>query len=73
VITEAIGDGFLDDAQKLTALVPFAQDSAFLDKGRRGQAQPTRWRSPPMCANSWACPLDPDALFDVQIKRIHEI
>jgi starch phosphorylase len=71
VITEAIGDGFLDDAQKLTALVPFAQDSAFLDK----VAAVKRTNKMALAAHvreQLGLSLDPDALFDVQIKRIHE-
>ncbi|HEU0095257.1 MAG TPA: glycogen/starch/alpha-glucan family phosphorylase, partial [Rhizomicrobium sp.] len=31
LVREAIGEGFLDDAQKLSALAPFAQDAAFLE------------------------------------------
>jgi glycogen phosphorylase len=32
----------------------------------------TRWRWRTGSAPRWACTVSPDALFDVQIKRIHE-
>ena len=71
LVREAIGEGFLDDAQKLTALAPFAQDSAFRDKF----AAVKRANKVALAAHVkelLGLGLDPDALFDVQIKRIHE-
>ena len=71
LVREAIGDGFLDDAQKLTALTPFAQDAAFLDKA----AAVKRANKVALAAHIrelLGLAVDPDALFDVQIKRIHE-
>src|SRR4051812_31281363 len=71
LVREAIGDSFLDDAQKLTALAPFAEDSAFLDKF----AAVKRANKIALAAHvreTLGLAVDPDALFDVQIKRIHE-
>jgi starch phosphorylase len=71
LIREAIGDDFLDDAQKLTALAPFARDAAFLDK----VAAVKRANKVALAAQVrelLGLAIDPDALFDVQIKRIHE-
>ncbi|HWY63637.1 MAG TPA: glycogen/starch/alpha-glucan phosphorylase [Rhizomicrobium sp.] len=71
LVREAIGDGFLDDAQKLTALEPFARDAAFLDKF----AAVKRANKVALAAHVrelLGLAVDPDALFDVQIKRIHE-
>ncbi len=71
LVREAIGDDFLDDAQKLTALAPFAQDAGFLDKF----AAVKRANKVALAAHireSLGLAVDPDALFDVQIKRIHE-
>jgi len=71
LVREAIGDGFLDDAQKLTALAPVAQDAAFLDKF----AAVKRANKVALAAHIrelLGLVVDPDALFDVQIKRIHE-
>ena len=39
LIREAIGDGFLDDAEKLTALAPMAEDAAFPGQDGRDQAR----------------------------------
>jgi starch phosphorylase len=71
LVREAIGDGFLDDAQKLTALAPFAKDAGFLDKF----AAVKRANKVALAAHVrelLGLAVDPDALFDVQIKRIHE-
>jgi len=71
LVREAIGDAFLDDAQKLTALAPFAQDAGFLDKF----AAVKRANKVALAAQVrelLGLAVDPDALFDVQIKRIHE-
>lgn len=71
LVREAVGDAFLDDAQKLTALAPFAQDAGFLDKF----AAVKRANKVALAAQVrelLGLAVDPDALFDVQIKRIHE-
>jgi starch phosphorylase len=71
LVHEAIGDGFLEDAQKLTALAPMADDAAFLDK----LAAVKRANKVALAAHvkeQLGLVVDPDALFDVQIKRIHE-
>jgi starch phosphorylase len=71
LIREAIGDDFLDDAQKLSALAPFARDAGFLDKF----AAVKRANKVALAAQVrelLGLAIDPDALFDVQIKRIHE-
>jgi len=71
LIQEAIGEKFLDDAQKLNALAPFAQDAGFLDKF----AAIKRANKVALAAHIrelLGLTVDPDALFDVQIKRIHE-
>jgi starch phosphorylase len=71
LIREAIGDSFLDDAQKLNALAPFARDGDFLDKF----AAVKRANKVALAAHVrelLGLTVDPDALFDVQIKRIHE-
>jgi len=71
LITGAIGDEWVCDLDQLEALVPFARDDAFLDafalvkrKNKQVLAEDIRQFT--------GISLDPDALFDVQIKRIHE-
>ncbi|WP_203310645.1 MULTISPECIES: glycogen/starch/alpha-glucan phosphorylase [Sphingomonas] len=71
LIAEAIGDGFHDDAQALTALVPHADDATF-----RERFAATKRSNKVMLSNylkeTMGLRADPDAIFDVQIKRIHE-
>ena len=71
LIREAIGPGFEDDAEKLIALTEFAQDANFRERfsaikrsNKVGLGNYLR--------ESTGLRVDPDALFDVQIKRIHE-
>ena len=71
LIREAIGDGFLDDAEKLVALAPMAIDTAFLEKfGKVKRANKVALAQYLKQQADFA--IDPDALFDVQVKRIHE-
>ena len=71
LIRDAIGDGFLDDAEKLVDLDVFAEDSAF-----RERFAVVKRSNKVALANhikeSMGLRVDPDAMFDVQIKRIHE-
>ncbi len=70
-IKDAIGDGFLDDAEKLSDLNVLAEDAAL---GER-VAEVKRANKVALAAyikELMGIRLDPDAMFDVQIKRIHE-
>jgi glycogen phosphorylase len=70
-ITEAIGDEWVTDLGQLRRLGPLADDSAFRDafRGakREAKAQFAAW----LRATTGAT-VDPDAIFDCQVKRIHE-
>jgi starch phosphorylase len=71
LIRDAIGDGFLDDAEKLVDLDVFADDSGF-----RERFSSVKRSNKVALANhikeTMGLRIDPDAMFDVQIKRIHE-
>jgi starch phosphorylase len=71
LLRETIGDAFLDDAEALTALAPHAEDAAFRDRfaavKRANKVALAQYLKDTMRLR-----LDPDAMFDVQIKRIHE-
>ncbi len=71
LIRDAIGDGFLDDAEKLVDLDVFADDSGF-----RERFSSVKRSNKVALANhikeTRGLRVDPDAMFDVQIKRIHE-
>ena len=71
LLRDAIGPDFLEDAQKLIALAPLAADSAFLERvGAVKRANKVALAA--HVEHTIGLTLDPDALFDVQIKRIHE-
>ena len=71
LIREAIGDDFLDDAEKLTALDAFADDAAFQEKFAAVKRS-NKEKLAALVASRMGIRLNPDALFDIQIKRIHE-
>jgi starch phosphorylase len=71
LVTEAIGDGWLRDLDRLQGLEALADDAAFHDRWRQvkqaNKRELTDWlRS----HHGLAC--DPAALLDAQCKRIHE-
>jgi starch phosphorylase len=71
LIREAIGDKFLDDAERLSDLVPMAQDATFLERFAKIKRANKASLSQSLREQSGFI-LDPDALFDIQVKRIHE-
>ncbi len=71
VIREAIGDGFLDDAGKLSDLNAFAADGQFAERVAEVK-RANKLALSDYIKKTMGVRLDPDALFDVQIKRIHE-
>jgi starch phosphorylase len=68
---EAIGDGFLDDINLLSGLDPLAEDAAFREKFANVK-RANKERLSNLVAERLGIKLDPSALFDIQIKRIHE-
>ncbi|MEA1084647.1 glycogen/starch/alpha-glucan phosphorylase [Sphingomonas sp. CD22] len=71
LLVEAIGEDFKDDAAKLTALAPFANDSSFRERFAAVKRS-NKVTLSTYIKDSMGLALDPDAIFDVQIKRIHE-
>jgi starch phosphorylase len=71
LIVDAVGPQVLDDPAHLEALVPFADDAAFCGRfeavRRANKVALAR-----LAAERIGVSIDPDALFDVHIKRIHE-
>ncbi|TDW35610.1 glycogen phosphorylase [Rhizobium azibense] len=71
LIREAIGDEFMDDAEKLKPLEKFATDPSFQEKfGSVKRANKVALSN--LVASRMGVKLDPSAMFDIQIKRIHE-
>ena len=71
LITEAIGDRWITHLDDLKGLEKFTGDAAFLDalakikKSNKGQL--AAWTQ-----KTLGIELNPDAIFDVQVKRLHE-
>jgi starch phosphorylase len=70
-ITEVIGDGWTTDLSQLDRLKPFAEDasvrSRFLASKRDAKVRFADW-----LRRTSGQIVDPDTIFDCQIKRIHE-
>ncbi len=71
LITEAIGDGWVTDLESLRALAPLAEDAQFRDRFRRARRE-AKARFVDWLGNCGGPVVDPDTIFDSQIKRIHE-
>ena len=71
LISSRIGGGFQSHLDKLTALVPFADDAEFR-KAFRAVKHGNKVRLAQRIEKLTGIMLNPDSLFDVQIKRIHE-
>jgi starch phosphorylase len=71
VLNEAIGDGWICDLTELTRLRALANDASFQDRflsaKRAAKAQFADW-----LRRSTGEIVDPDSIFDCQVKRIHE-
>ncbi|MFS2177663.1 glycogen/starch/alpha-glucan phosphorylase [Rhizobium pisi] len=71
LIREAIGDEFLDDAEKLRALDVHSSDPAFQQKFAAVK-RANKVALSNLVASRMGVKLDPSAMFDIHIKRIHE-
>ena len=71
LITDTIGDGWLTEPDTLEALVPYADDAAFLQKLRDIRAR-NKARLAEYIRAREGVELRQDFLLDVQIKRLHE-
>lgn len=70
-ISEAIGDGWITDLARLDKLKPFADDTGFRDAVRQAKRQ-SKSRFANWLASTAGVSVDPDSIFDSQVKRIHE-
>ena len=71
LLDETVGEGWMADLQMLRKLEPLADDPAF---GRRWRAvkRENKARLAEYIAARSGVALDPDWMFDIQVKRIHE-
>ncbi len=71
LINETIGTDWPDDLERLVKLEPHAADSAFIEKFRAAKTQNKR-RVAEWIKDRNGTIINPNAMFDVQIKRLHE-
>lgn len=71
LITKTIGDGWTHDLSALKKLKAHAEDPAFRKAWREVRAS-NKERFARYVLNEVGLALDPNALFDTQVKRIHE-
>ncbi len=71
LLNEAIGTGWVTDLPQLTKLKPFADDAGFRDKWMAVKRF-NKERLAQLVARECNVQLSLDAIFDVQVKRIHE-
>jgi starch phosphorylase len=71
LITDAIGDSWITDLGELSRLRLLAEDEGFRDlfqgAKREAKSQCTNW-----LRSTLGVTVDPDSMFDCQIKRVHE-
>jgi len=70
-ITEAIGDGWMTDLSQLSKLKPLAGDKGLRDGFRKAKREAKSQFADWLKSTSGET-VDPESIFDSQIKRIHE-
>jgi starch phosphorylase len=71
LITEAIGDRWITDLDQLVKLKPLAEDSDFRDRFLRAKRK-AKEKFASWLRTATGEVIDPDTIFDCQVKRIHE-
>lgn len=71
LITETIGDGWIGDLEQIEQLRPYANDSSFRERFANAKSN-NKMRLAQFIRSKTDLVVDPSALFDVQIKRMHE-
>jgi starch phosphorylase len=71
LLTNTIGDGWITALEALKALEPFARDEGFQQEFLRIK-RANKQRLAAVIKELTRVTVDPDSLFDVQVKRIHE-
>ncbi|NLF38803.1 glycogen/starch/alpha-glucan phosphorylase [bacterium] len=71
LITDGIGDAWITDLAALRALAPLADDAAFRTAFRAAKRE-AKLRFAGWLERTCGQEVDPDSVFDAQIKRIHE-
>jgi len=70
-ITKAIGDGWITDLNQLRRLAPLAGAASFLDDFRKAKRE-AKSQFAGWLKSVAGLTVDPESIFDSQVKRIHE-
>lgn len=71
LITEKIGEGWKTDARQLEQLIPYAEDETFLQCILNGK-NTNKHKFSAWLEKYQGDKVDPESVYDVQIKRLHE-
>ena len=71
VITGAIGDGWISDLTRLSKLKPLADDKGFRNAFRQAKYE-AKLQFSGWLKSTTGLVIDPNTMFDSQVKRIHE-
>ncbi len=71
LLVKRLGERVLDDPRCLHELEPLADDAEFVEQYRKTRAA-NKWRLADLLHARTGVRVPPQALFDVQIKRVHE-
>ncbi len=71
LISQSIGDGWIAELDRLRELAPHAEDAAFRERWQAVKLH-NKARLAEMVEADCGVRFNPEALFDVQVKRIHE-
>lgn len=71
VLVKTLGEHVLDEPEGLRALEPLSTNADFVDQYAKARSR-NKWRLADLLHARTGVRLPPQALFDVQIKRVHE-
>ena len=71
LLDESLGQGWITDLDRLRGLEKFAEDASFQDRWQAVKRE-RKAHLADYIARTQGINLDPDSLFDIQAKRIHE-
>jgi len=71
LISDSIGDGWITELDELKKLAPYADDAGFRSKWAACKRE-NKERLAKVVEEECGVTFSPDAMFDVQVKRIHE-
>ena len=72
LLDECVGPQWRTDAARLSSLMDYYNDSAVLERLLAIKAANKRAASDLFARDQYGIRLDPDAVFDIQVKRLHE-